>query len=516
MKRLIKQIVLVTLIMTLFTYFAQADIITISGEVKWTDSIDSTHPSREVLVHLYAADPTGELLISDTHTGEDGKYSFSYDKDSFGDALDLFIRVHTDSPEYKTFTTGGFMGGDIHEFDSAVIPGVTTSKIFDVITPNDTDTGKAFGVHDALFSAHRYATTVRGLPTLTPKGITVNFPNGEAGSYYTPSKKEIALAAKSVNAWDVIHHEYAHFLQDIDDLDDSPGGEHFLNTSNIPTRGKGPGTKVAWGEGLATYIGIASQFVAKDHVPAILTTKDTDFDSLNALDSSKSFSSSLDNNDEDHADGEGDEVAVSRILWDLADSGAEDYGEGQADLIELGHKTLYEILNTKITDLETLDDMWDYFFDNPADLGVAGSADKARAALGAVFQEYSVSPIPFLIETAFNTTKDLPEFKWFRNNDGAHDKFQIIVFNEDFTKKLLTHDVVGDVTSYKLTFVQLADLIDSGVTDFRLIISGTDSAAPETGAYWSGPQAFTFVIPEPTSLILLLSAFPLLRRRKQH
>jgi len=42
---------------------------------------------------------------------------------------------------------------------------------------------------------------------------------------------------------------------------DNPGGSHSFGASNIPTRGKDAGARLAWGEGQATYIGVAAQFV---------------------------------------------------------------------------------------------------------------------------------------------------------------------------------------------------------------------------------------------------------------
>lgn len=496
------------------TLNAHPDAITISGTAKWTASDDATHPAREIKVQLFDSNPlTGDTFIGDAITNESGEYSIPLDTDGFDDDLDLYIKLITEGPLHKTYTAGGATGGDLHQFDSAVMPNVTASKTFDVTTPKGTETGQAFGVHDAVFTANKYTSMVRGtFPTLTPKGLTVEFPVAPSGSFYLSSEKELNIAENRATAWDVIHHEYGHFLQDIDALDDSPGGAHTLNVSSIPGRGKDDGTKIAWSEGLATYLGIAVQDLAKAHLPAVPTTGDDIYHALNSTDATKSFSSSLESNI-DRPDGEGDEVAVSRILWDIADDKADKYASGHSDIIKIGHKALYEILNTKIADLDTLDDVWDHFHDNPADLGLTGSDDYKRAVLGAVFEEYTVSPIPFLIPIFFDKEGAAPSFSWIRSNDVANDKFQVLIFNSDFTDKLIAHDVVGDVDNYMLTAAQWMTLKDAETEDFQVVITGTDSAAPSTGAYWSSSHAFS--IPEPTSLLLLtLTALPLLKRRQ--
>lgn len=497
-----------------FSFNAHPDSITISGTAKWTAQDDKTHPAREIKVQLYDANDLGAVFIGDAITNEAGEYTIPLDTDGLDGDLDLFVKILTDGPHHKTFTAGGAAGGDLHEFDSMVKPDVAGSIVIDVTTPKDTETGHAFGVHDAVQTALHYTLMVRGsIPVLTPKSLTIDFPHAAEGSSYTPGDKEMNIAANRVDAWDVIHHEYAHFLQDIDDLDDNPGGVHSLNTSNIPGKGKDLGTKLAWGEGQATYIGTAIQHLAKDHLPPIPKTGDAVYDSINSVDATKSFSSSLEDNKSDVPDGEGDEVAVSRILWDLADDKVDPYASGHDDIIKIGHKELYVILNTKITDLDTLDDVWDYFFDNTDDLGLTGSEDRKRAVLGSVFEEYSVSPVPFRIPTFIDKDDPEPMFNWIRKNSAANDKFQVLIFNDDFTDKLIEHDVVGDVDHYTLTAAQWETLKTSGEDAFQLVISGVDSAAPATGAYWSAARAFT--IPEPTSLLLLtLTALPLLNRRR--
>lgn len=495
---------------------AHPDAITISGTAKWTASDDSKHPAREIKVQLFDSNPlTGDTFVGDAITNESGDFSIPLDTDGFDGDLDLYIKLITEGPLHKTYTAGGASGGDLHKFDSMVMPNVTASKTFDVTTPNDTETGQAFGVHDAVFTANKYTSMVRGtFPTLTPKGLTVEFPVAPSGSFYLPSEKELNIAENRATAWDVIHHEYGHFLQDIDALDDSPGGGHTLNKSSIPDRGKDDGTKIAWSEGLATYLGIAVQDLAKAHLPAVPTTGDDTYHAVNSTDASKSFSSSLESNI-DRPDGEGDEVAVSRILWDLADDKTDPYTSGHEDIIKIGHKELYEIINTKITDLDTLDDVWDHFFANTDDLGLTGSEDRKRAVLGSVFEEYTVSPIPFLTPIFIDKAGEEPSFSWIRSNDVANDKFQVLIFNKDFTDKLIAHDVVGDVDNYKLTAAQWTILKDADTEEFQLVISGVDSAAPASGAYWSAARAFS--IPEPTSILLLaIAILYFLKRRKTH
>src|SRR5262249_10155564 len=137
-------------------------------------------------------------------------------------------------------------------------------------------------------------------------------------SHYSGADNNIHILSDDRWDWDVTNHEYTHYLSHLDTLDASPGGNHRLGVSNIgqqhpsnPLRSKIDGCRLAWGEGLATFIGIASQRTnpgaAGQNMPAGLAhVGDTFY--TDTIDSTNNYDL------ETHAGsleaGEGEEVAV--------------------------------------------------------------------------------------------------------------------------------------------------------------------------------------------------------------
>ncbi|MCG8450409.1 MAG: hypothetical protein MI725_12645, partial [Pirellulales bacterium] len=311
-----------------------------------------------------------------------------------------------------------------------------------------------------------------------------------------------------------------HFLADIDNLDNSPGGIHAFGVSNItgcvgclagggniPALGKNAGTRLGWGEGLANYISSATHAVGGFNQPNVPTVNDAIYTNRNTV-AANQFSVAIENNGTN--DGEGDEASIMRILWDIADP----TGGGEAhDQIAIGHGDavtqdgLYNILDN-IGGLVRLDQVWDHFFANTGDLKLGAiPVDRKRALLGDIFEEYDVSPDPggVIIGATLNLAGAAPAFSWARNNENANDEFDLIVFNNDFTSRILEVDVPGNVTSYALSAAQWQTLKNAGVGLRNFVVVGADTTTFATGPYWSGSEQFT-LIPEPATRALMILA----------
>jgi hypothetical protein len=117
--------------------------------------------------------------------------------------------------------------------------------------------------------SERYVSGVSG--SALPQ-VGVVFPDAD-GSFYTGGT--LYINPDDPLDWDVIHHEYGHYVSDRYNLDSNPGGCHnpgknlsedvqkCLDASgNVKTYGpygKDKGTKLAWGEGWPTYFALSLQ-----------------------------------------------------------------------------------------------------------------------------------------------------------------------------------------------------------------------------------------------------------------
>jgi Ca2+-binding RTX toxin-like protein len=476
--------------------------VTLSGLIQWTDGAGNTHPVRQSTVEIWDEDTflaLGDKKVKTISTDINGSYSTTFDNDDGGlqGNRDIYIKVFADSPFHFVQDPKPLID-QTHVFKSNVWDIPNGSHTWNITLPNNSNLGRAFSVGDAVYTAGRAAQILRGS---TPK-LEINFPVKADDSFFEPGgffdKTDLNITSSYRWAWDVIHHEYGHYLEYLDNLDNSPGGKHARGISNItggttsngyqvPAYGKDKGVRLAWSEGLADYLALASQSVAATagFLPAVPGVGDTFYDATNADNPANSFRVNREGGSPNA--GEGDESSVARILWDLADGKNEPH-----DKISLGHINLYNILNNQIANLDRLDDVWDYFF------GI--SNDATRVDYGAIFEQYDVSPAPFggPIGQTFQLGNGsaIPTLQWTKNNNNANDQFQVIVFNNDFSKRELDYLIPGNVTQWTPTQNQWNQVVDTP-GEYHFVIAGSDTDTFSTGSYWSG--AYDFLVAPPPS-----------------
>jgi Ca2+-binding RTX toxin-like protein len=489
--------------------------VTISGTILWTDvAIDSkTHPVRDSTVEVWkrGTDDTKVTTLLPVRTTIDGTYSITFDSANGLQVGDVYIKVFADSQFHNVLEAST---SNDYFFDRRDLQ--TTNQV-DLKIGNRTDAEKAFSISDALYVGEFYAGSVRG--SLSAK-LPANFPGSGPSSYYDGNRININILPGDFSDWDVILHEYGHYLEQLDSLTQPTSADrrHTIGKSNIdtgdPQRDKEDGVRLAWSEGLATYLSIAAEYVAGNagRLPNVPYVRDTFYtDTINqSFDYGVEKKEPLDvNNKPVDNQGEGDEASVFRILWDLADGKNEPHDKIEVETVlpsgrtVSGHEALYYILKDEISNLGQLDDVWDYFY------GI--STDAQRTKFGAIFEEYDVSPEPKkgnLIGKTFKVGEidptKIPKFEWDAKNNGANDEFEVIIFNEDFSKRLVEHPGIktNDWTPDLAEWTE----VTANKGKYNFIVAGSDivpvsDTSNPTGAYWSGAQ--TFSVGPSISLALL-------------
>lgn len=475
----------------------------VSGAVNYSDGGGTARPARRIRVEIYAANPGGDVLVGTTNAANDGTWS----ADVAGPAgtVGFFTRyvAQNDGASVRATAAGApyFVSGPGFPVGGGASPAGT----IDTTGGNE---ARAFAVADAMQTSWLYAGMVR---PAAPARLPAVFPEVGAGNadFYTGGVVHIRQWRRY--AWDVINHEYGHYLNDIDGMDNNPGGYHEFGTNNIgmptpnhPLRTKSQGVRLAWGEGLATYTGTASQAIAPR--PGSPTVGDTIYTSLDSDTAANTFEVGLDTNGDPDPAGEGDETAVMRILWDLADGTG---GSEPHDRVTFGHTAMYAMINNDIAGVDELDDLWDHLFTRPT------TTDALRVDYGAIFEEYGVSPHPVgaAIGAMFDSAGPAPTFEWERQNDNRNDSFQLLIFNEMLTTRVLDITIAGDVDEFTLTGA-MWDILRAMNGNYKFVVAGSDTTTYTTGAYWSDAYGFQ-VVPTPGTLALLgLTGLLAARRRR--
>jgi hypothetical protein len=184
----------------------------LSGTIYWTDSDGNTHPVRGAYVNI--VDNSSFQTIKTVITNSEGEYPAV----TLPGNQEIFLEIQAK--------------GEFHEvkFPGFTLPYIFSSQplfieppdvaFLDITIPHNTpssdlDVGRAFSVNDAIFVAEEYVKAVRGKPL---SFLRVNFP--ATGTSYTPDGTNdlINIGSEDYKDWDIILHEYGHFLARSDNL----------------------------------------------------------------------------------------------------------------------------------------------------------------------------------------------------------------------------------------------------------------------------------------------------------
>jgi hypothetical protein len=318
---------------------------------------------------------------------------------------------------------------------------------------------------------HEYATNTLG--AAAPQA-PVRFPSNPVGT--SASGQRINIERNVWSSWDVIHHEFGHFLADHNALDGANLGlGHSFGQDLINRYDADRGTRLAWQEGLATYLAISAQEAGM--VRTVVPDLPMDVGNRLYQDLDIGFSVPLETG---HGLTEGDESAVMRILWDLYDA-----------------NNVFDLMRNNTT----LKDMWvDVLKPNP----------RRTAELGEVFERYGVSSVLQAPGDDVTANAGPVTFDWQDRNNGHSTQFQVLVYDAAFTNLVLSSPILNNITTWTTPMPMMPGSYNW--------VALNNSVADNATMYWSGAYQFTLVaIPEPSAVWLLVvgvSGGALGRRRR--
>lgn len=465
--------------------------VVIQGFGRWKDSAGTVHPLRRCEVSAFILNGGNLVEVKTATADESGSFTLTMTPAELGAGpRSIFVRVYARNQAANVVNPTVAAGISRTYFRQRIFLNVAdgTTKNNENFTFNNTTVrDRAASIADGMLVGSDYQNIVQGA---RPGVVPCNYPRQDAGtaSFYSKTTNQITIHRSKPYAWDVLLHEYGHYLQDPDlfNLANSPGGGHRCNEDVTGRHGKDGGLRLAWGEGHATYLGIAAQLVTNAAALGVPNAGDTSYHSVSAR-TGRAWQYDNESRDRCVGIGEGVETNVSRILWDIADSAID--GD---DEISLGHNAVWDQIRDAANRF-TLNDAWTTFTDGKSaeeksQYGKIWAQNQASAQLTAPVDGLVIGNAP-------------PTFKWTKNK---LNKFSVKFYDQDWNEIGDSGDQ-GDVSQWTPTQAEWDNIRNNPTETIFWIVEGQNSTNPVTGPYWSdcrklGGVDFAFVIDDTGSM----------------
>lgn len=434
---------------------AQAQPV-VRGTVQWAPTDSTVLPVRFAAVHL--VDARHGVVLDTARTDGSGAYRMPL---AWPGVNSVLVRVRTESPFANVV---GLASGRPYEASSTTRAVPATAKIIEVpaiLASADDTVNQAFSVMGAIEYGAEFR---RGLAGAAPARIDVVFPDTGKKSSFDGSRLYVA----DVNArdWDVVLHEYGHYVARLDRMAEQVVGEHFLDK---PIGGdKKRAIMLAWAEGWASWFSISAQREAglgklgipRVGDPAYSDATEAGLDAVHLNAPTPPWSQ-----------GERSEVAVMRVLYDLVDES----DPKQPERVQMGVRRLWQVLQPGRP--SSLWDAWN--------LLATGLSAEERVQAAWIMEAHAAAPV--LRQPAADTLLRgaRPSFTWKGKSMGS---YVLTVFGPGDTILLRTNPLTKDAFSPNSTqWNQVRAAAQGGTVWWQ--VEGRPSGSPSTGPYTSSRRA---------------------------
>ena len=434
----------------------------VCGYIRWTASDGTTHPARNAVVEIRGTNgSTSSSWILDTVTTNDSGYYSSTLLCSGGSGDNVFIRVKSKGLNITVKDESGTE----YKYDSNIYYGLSDgdSRTISYTANNSSDLGKSLGVHQGFELGNRY---IYSLENSYLSNIDISYPDSSKGtSCYVSSENKIYILPARAFAWDVLLHEYGHYVQHCYGIENSPGGSHSSSNNLADTlHNKSQGIRLAWGEGWATYFSINSQNKMNASSMNIPTVGDTYYNNLSGINYDIEILPS------GKIKGEANEATVAATLYDITDG----YSTSDYDNTYCSNSNIWNI--TKNNNCTTLSEFITAFYNS-------GFTIQVKLGLGTTLSHHQIAAQLFS-PSGLNT--NTPMFTWDAQGGSVNypnNSFKLVFYNSSYG--YITTIDCGNMTSVTLTANKWNEIKSTGSTVYCYIETRQTSAVPHTGPYYS-------------------------------
>ncbi len=479
----------------------------VTGTIRWKDDRNNYHPLQFTKVLFYDKNSIiDDELLGWTFTDENGDYLFSFDSNVDSDldntGRDIFVKIKPESVNstVKTGTGNDYIYEDSLHVQSNVVTGALTEISFD-LNDMSTDTNKAFQVSQAIITASRYASTMCGF---TMDSVNVLYPHNifgkgcyhQSGTIYIVGNRDTdasldGVTFRSYESWDVIMHEYGHFVQYKFNINGSHGKTHWFRTNMyehymshysgplvtdcddkcaMPSIGdcKDYAIKIAYAEAWATvFSGMAQKYYAEILDDNIKTVGDEKYESYNGA--TLEYEDNLYRN-------EATEGAIIGILWDIFDNNNGAYDN---DYISLDHNAFWSLSTTN--NPKTFSEFTNNFY--------ISLYNSYYDEYNQLLEDFGMAPTNIDISSTV-VSHYSPTFSWTANGTSSslsNDYFDIII--SDCYDNIIVN-TYSYSTSVSLTLYEWNSVINAYGDKFYVLVRGVQTSYPSTGFYYSSKYEF--------------------------
>lgn len=255
--------------------------VNVTVNAKWVDKRNYEHPLRGIKVDLLTPGNTSMVDDSTPFTNDDGVYTATIPLGVAMNYLRSELQLKLSTVCRATYVeNGNYLNYPIcysrKDKDSPILVANQYLTEFSNIEfnikvyPGLSDRSNAYEICQAQTLPYEYVSAFSdGIDT-----VRTEYPyNYSAYFNYRNCYHIVRIQQEDYKSWDVLNHEYSHYICDILNLCEIPSNGieslHDVYEDLIEKFGYYDGPAIAYREGLATYIAIASQLYFKSNNPAM-------------------------------------------------------------------------------------------------------------------------------------------------------------------------------------------------------------------------------------------------------